>query len=338
MQRLIHDIPKAELHVHVEGTLKPELMLEIAGRNGLSPFFASVAEARRAYVFRNLQSFLEIYYQGTRVLLHEEDFYDLTRAYLQKAHAQNIRHVELFFDPQSHTARGVPFKTVITGIHRALQDGEEELGISSRLIPCFLRDLLAKAAMETLEQALLFREWITAVGLDSAEAGNPPEKFEAVFQRAREEGLLAVAHAGEEGPAGYIRQALDKLKVSRIDHGVRCVEDPPLVERLKQEQTPLTVCPLSNVRLGVFKTLEGHNLKQLLDSGLCVTVNSDDPAYFGGYLEENLLAVQQALKLDRGDIYRLAQNAVSASFLAAAEKRALQEELDACMARHAGRR
>jgi len=328
MKSFIHQIPKAELHIHIEGSLEPELMLEIAERNGLTLPFPSVEEIRKAYEFTDLQSFLDIYYKGTRILLHEQDFYDMTWAYLEKAHAQNVRHAEIFFDPQSHTGRGVPFETVMTGIHQALLEGERKLNLSSGLILCFLRDLSVEAAMETLQQALRFRDWIIGVGLDSSEAGHPPDKFARVFDQAREEGFKTVAHAGEEGPPEYIRQALDLLKVSRIDHGVRCMEDPKLVERLAAGRIPLTVCPISNVKLRVFPSLKEHNLKKMLDSGLCVTVNSDDPAYFGGYIEENFMAVQQALNLDQHDLYRLTKNAFLASFLRTDEKQTLVEELN----------
>ncbi|MEJ7870774.1 MAG: adenosine deaminase, partial [Rubrobacteraceae bacterium] len=304
----IQGMPKAELHIHIEGSLEPELMFEIAERNGVSLPYSSVEEARRAYNFSDLQSFLDIYYQSMQVLLHERDFYDLTRAYLQKVSSQNVRHTEIFFDPQAHTDRGVPFETVVSGIHRALVDGERQLGISSKLIMCFLRHLSAQSAMETLRSSLPFGEWIVAVGLDSSEVRHPPEDFEAVFDEAREHGLLTVAHAGEEGPPEYIWQALDDLKVSRIDHGVRCVEDPKLVERLREERTPLTVCPLSNVKLRVFDSIEDHNLKRMLDLGLCVTMNSDDPAYFGGYMDENFHATQEGLHLTRDDIHRWVKN------------------------------
>jgi adenosine deaminase len=279
-----------------------------------------VDAVRRAYVFSNLQSFLDIYYAGCRVLLQEQDFYDLTWAYLQRVAVQGVRHVEIFFDPQTHTARGVAFPTVLYGIRRALLDGQQRLGVSFQLILCFLRHLSAESALETLRQALPFQSWILAVGLDSSEVGHPPEKFRAVFDRARAEGFLTVAHAGEEGPPEYIWQALDLLKVRRIDHGVRCLEDDRLVARLAEEQIPLTVCPLSNVKLRVFPKLEQHNLKRLLDRGLCVTVNSDDPAYFGGYVEENFLATQAALGLSRADICRLVRNSFQASFLDAEDK------------------
>jgi adenosine deaminase len=332
MDQFIHDLPKAELHIHIEGSLEPELMFEIGARNGVSIPFESVEQVRKAYEFNDLQSFLDIYYQGAGVLLHERDFYDMTWAYLKRCEAQNVRHAEIFFDPQTHTDRGISFETVVTGIRHALEDGEAQLGISSKLIMCFLRHLSADAAMDTLRQALPYRDWIIGVGLDSSERGHPPEKFKQVFDRARAEGFLTVAHAGEEGPAQYISQALDLLEVSRIDHGVRCVEDMHLVERLRDTQIPLTVCPLSNVKLRVFDTMEQHNLKRLLELGLCVTVNSDDPAYFGGYIEENYLAASHALELSRVDIYRLAKNGFDASFLKKREKQRLVEELDAYVA------
>jgi adenine deaminase len=328
LKRLIERIPKAELHIHIEGSLEPELMFELARRNGLKLPYKSVDDVRKAYEFANLQSFLQLYYQGVCVLVNERDFYDLTWAYLSKAHSQNVRHTEMFFDPQAHTGRGVPFGTVISGIRHALLDARQQFGISSKLVMCFLRDLSEEAAMATLQQALPFKDQIVAVGLDSSEAGHPPEKFSRVFDRAREEGFLTVAHAGEEGPPEYIWQALDTLKVSRIDHGVRCIEDPDLTARLATDGTPLTVCPLSNVKLRVFETIEKHNLKQLLDRGLCVTINSDDPAYFGGYLTENFLAVQKALRLDRADIYRLVRNSFQAAFLRQDEKQVLLDELD----------
>lgn len=328
MKSFIKGLPKAELHIHIEGSLEPELMFELAARNNISLPFGSIEEVRKAYNFSDLQSFLDIYYAGAGVLIKEQDFYDMTWAYLKKAHAQNVRHTEIFFDPQTHTNRGVPFETVINGVHAALVDAEHELELSSKLIMCFLRHLSAAAAAETLEQALPFKDWIVAVGLDSAEVGHPPEKFTTVFDRARALGFRTVAHAGEEGPPEYIWQALDLLKVSRIDHGVRCVEDTRLVERLAAEQTPLTVCPLSNVKLRVFDSIEQHNLKELLGLGLCATVNSDDPAYFGGYMTENFLAVQQALALDRDELQRLVRNSFEAAFLDQAERQRFIQELD----------
>lgn len=332
MKSFIKGLPKAELHIHIEGSLEPELMFELAARNNISLPFGSIEEVRKAYNFSDLQSFLNIYYAGAGVLIKEQDFYDMTWAYLKKAHAQNVRHTEIFFDPQTHTNRGVPFETVINGVHAALVDAEHELELSSKLIMCFLRHLSAAAAAETLEQALPFKDWIVAVGLDSAEVGHPPEKFTTVFDRARALGFRTVAHAGEEGPPEYIWQALDLLKVSRIDHGVRCVEDTRLVERLAAEQTPLTVCPLSNVKLRVFDSIEQHNLKELLGLGLCATVNSDDPAYFGGYMTENFLAVQQALALDRDELQRLVRNSFEAAFLDQAERQRFIQELDSYVA------
>jgi adenosine deaminase len=331
MDKLIQGIPKAELHIHIEGSLEPELMFDIAEKNGLSLPYKSVDDIRRAYEFSDLQSFLDIYYQGTQVLLDEDDFYQMTWAYLEKAAAQNVRHVEIFFDPQTHTARGIKFETVFHGIHRALTDARQQLDLSSELIMNFLRHLSIAKAMETLEKALPFKDRIPAVGLDSSELGFPPEKFTPVFDLARLNGFKAVAHAGEEGPPDYIWQALKFLKVDRIDHGVRCVEDTGLVEYLVKHQVPLTVCPLSNTKLGVFDNMKQHNLKQLLNLGLCVTVNSDDPAYFGGYMEENLRALTEALDLDAQDIYKLSRNAFQASFLNPTEKKKLLAELDEYM-------
>ena len=329
MKDFIHRIPKAELHLHIEGTLEPELMFKLARRNLIQLPYQTVAEVRKAYEFSNLQSFLDIYYQGARVLLHEQDFYDLTWAYLKKAHHQNVLHTEIFFDPQSHTARGVAFETVVHGIHAALADARQQLGLSSGLILCFLRHLPQQDALQTLQQALPFQDWISGIGLDSSEAGHPPEEFVDVFEQARAAGFMAVAHAGEEGPASYIWSALDRLKVQRIDHGVHCSEDAELLKRLKAEQIPLTVCPLSNIKLRVFNSMAEHNLKTLLDLGLCITVNSDDPAYFGGYIEENYLAAQQALGLSKADIYQLAKNSFEASFIGPDEKLGLLAELEA---------
>ena len=328
MESAIRSLPKIELHMHIEGSLEPELMFELAERNGIKLPWGSVEEIRQAYEFSDLQSFLDIYYAGADVLRTEQDFFDLTWAYLERCRSDKVRHTEIFFDPQTHTDRGIAFATVIKGITRALDEGREQLGISSRLILCFLRHLSAEAAMETLEQALPWRERIVAVGLDSSEKDHPPEKFKAVFDRARSEGFLTVAHAGEEGPADYISQALDLLKVRRIDHGVRCVEDPDLVARLIAEQVPLTVCPLSNIKLCVFDKLEDHNLKDLLRAGVCVTINSDDPAYFGGYIGENFSATAEALDLSLADIDRLAHNAVHAAFLDSDRREDLLIELD----------
>ena len=327
-QSAIARLPKVELHLHIEGSLEPELMFALAERNGVELPYSSVEEVRKAYGFSDLQSFLDIYYAGACVLLKEQDFYDLTWAYLLRCEDDEVCHTEIFFDPQTHTDRGVAFETVIEGISRALADGREQLGISSHLILCFLRHLSAAAAMETLAQALPYRDRIIAVGLDSSEKGHPPEKFVEVFDRARAEGFLTVAHAGEEGPPAYIEQALDLLKVTRIDHGVRCTEDPKLVRRLQKEQVPLTVCPLSNIKLRVFDRMEEHNLKQLLDAGLCVTVNSDDPAYFGGYIGQNFRETAEALNLDLGDLEKLARNAVTASFLDQSGKADLMARID----------
>jgi adenine deaminase len=324
---LLREIPKAELHIHIEGSLEPELMFEIAGRNGIALKYASVEEARKAYDFTDLQSFLDAYYEATRVLLHERDFYELTRAYLEKASAQGVRHAEIFFDPQAHTDRDVSFETVITGIRRALIDGERRLGISSHLILCFLRHLSAEEAMETLRQALPYRDWIVGVGLDSTEVGHPPTEFEAVFEEAGRHGFRKVAHAGEEGPPEYIWQTLDDLKTVRIDHGVRCMEDPRLVERLREEQVPLTVCPLSNVKLRVFPSIDQHPLKRMLGAGLCATVNSDDPAYFGGYAADNFQAVRDGLSLTREDFRTVAENSFKASFIDEAQKKRMLDEL-----------
>src|SRR6202142_2660559 len=321
MQQFITRLPKAELHLHIEGTLEAEMAFELAGKHGVVLPYASVDAMRRAYQFSNLQAFLDMYYAGADLLRDQADFHALTAAYLRKAREQGVVHVEIFFDPQTHTQRGVPLASVVGGIRRALLDAEREHGLSHRLILCFLRHLSAEDAMRTLQQALPFREAISAVGLDSSEAGHPPGRFAAVFERARRAGLLAVAHAGEEGPAQYIREALDLLHVRRIDHGVRCEEDPELVHRLVRERIPLTVCPLSNVKLRVFDRIEAHNLKRLLELGLRVTVNSDDPAYFGGYVLENYLAVQQALSLSHDDLTLLARNSIEASFLADSAKR-----------------
>ena len=331
MDKLIQGLPKAELHIHIEGSLEPDLMFALAKRNGIRLRFDSVEEVRRAYAFSNLQSFLDIYYEGANVLQKEQDFYDLTWAYLERASAQNVRHTEIFFDPQTHTDRDIAFDTVLAGIHHALDDGRQRLNISSRLILCFLRHLSAEAAMKTLKQALPHKDKIIAVGLDSSELGHPPEKFTEVFDRARAEGFLTVAHAGEEGPPDYIWQALDLLKVSRIDHGVRCTGDATLMDRLVHEQIPLTVCPLSNVKLRVFDTMRDHNLKELLDRGICATVNSDDPAYFGGYIHDNFVQAQQALGLDVTAIHNLAKNAFQASFLEPPEKQKLLDELNVYM-------
>jgi adenosine deaminase len=330
----IRALPKAELHMHLEGALEPELALAFAQRNRITLRFSSVEELRKSYQFSDLQSFLDLYYECTASLVAEQDFYDLALSYLRRAAADGVRHIEVFFDPQSHTNRGVNFETVIGGIHRALELGRRQHGISSNLIMCFLRHLSAEQAMETLEMALPFRDWILGVGLDSSELGHPPMKFAKVFARARQAGFRRVAHAGEEGPPDYIWQALDLIGAERIDHGVRVLEDASLVRRLAKEQIALTVCPLSNVRLGVFPSISHHNLKQLLDAGLLVTINSDDPAYFGGYVSDNFIAAQEALDLSRGDVERLAANSFTASFLSAEAKRTLLDELKSYTATH----
>jgi adenosine deaminase len=320
----IQGLPKVELHLHIEGTLEPELLFELALRNKVCIPFKSETEVRDAYEFSDLQSFLDIYYQGANVLIHEADFFDLTWAYLLRCRQDNVVHTEIFFDPQTHTGRGIDFDTVIGGVHRALVRAEAELNISSRLIMCFLRHLDEAAAFTTLEQALAHRHKIVAVGLDSAEQGNPPGKFQRVFERALAEGFLTVAHAGEEGPASYISDSLSLLKVARIDHGIRCVEDPVLVERLIAEQIPLTVCPLSNIRLRVFDTMKQHNIVDLLRRGLCVTINSDDPAYFGGYMTDNFLAVAAAHSMTAEENSRFSLNAIAASFTSHPEKQRLE--------------
>jgi adenine deaminase len=322
-------LPKAELHLHIEGTLEPELAFRLAKKHDVALPYGSVEELRAAYSFTDLQSFLDIYYAGAGVLRDAEDFEALTAAYLRKAHEQGVVHVEIFFDPQTHTERGIAFATVLEGITGALREGQEKLGITHRLILCFLRHLSAAAAMQTLEAALPHKNAIAAVGLDSSEKGHPPSKFRAVFERARREGLLTVAHAGEEGPAEYIYEALDLLEVKRIDHGVRSEEAPELLERLVRERIPLTVCPLSNVKLKVFDRIETHNLKRLLEKGVCVTVNSDDPAYFGGYLLENFLALERGLALSRAQLTTLARNSFEASFLEEPVKRHWLSVIDA---------
>jgi len=332
MKSFLEGIPKCELHLHIEGSLEPELMFEIADRNQITLPFINVEAVRAAYQFTNLQSFLDIYYAGANVLQCEQDFYDLTWEYLDRVHRQNVRHVEIFFDPQTHTDRGIAFETVITGIREALRDARDQFGMTYKIIPNFLRHLSAESAMQTLELALPFGKWIAAFGLDSSELGHPPSKFREVFDRIRAEGFLTVAHAGEEGPPDYIWEALKYLKASRIDHGVRCHEDPSLVAYLKEHQIALTVCPLSNIKLRIFDKMENHNLKKLLDLGLRVTINSDDPAYFGGYMLENFLAVQQALNLKEKDIITLVKNSFEASFLSEADTACYLAEVDSFVA------
>jgi adenosine deaminase len=324
-QEWLNLLPKVELHMHLEGSLEPELMFELARRNNIELPYSSVEQIREAYEFSNLQDFLDIYYQGAQVLQHEQDFYDLVWAYLKKCEQQNVIHVEPFFDPQTHTDRGIPFETVINGISRALKDGESQLGISSQLIMCFLRHLSEPAAFDTLEKAEPYLDRIVAVGLDSSERGHPPEKFSRVFARAREAGLLTVAHAGEEGPAEYVWTAINDLKVSRVDHGVRSIDDPKLMAYLVETRMPLTVCPLSNTKLRVFEDMSQHNILQMLEKGVCVTVNSDDPAYFGGYMTENFEALVQALDMTENQAKRLVLNSIEASFVDDARKQALND-------------
>jgi adenine deaminase len=321
VEAFVRELPKAELHVHIEGTLEPEMVFALARRNGVTLPYPSVTALREAYRFTDLQSFLDVYYACAQVLQKEDDFREMTAAYLRKAHDQGVVHVEIFFDPQTHTARGVALDTVVNGINAALVEGERQFGITHRLILCFLRHLSEAEALETLSQALPHSGVIAAVGLDSSELGHPPSKFATVFERARQEGFLTVAHAGEEGPPAYVHEALDLLQVSRIDHGVRSDEDPALLARLVRDRVPLTVCPLSNVMLRVFDTMADHNLKRLLDLGVLVTVNSDDPAYFGGYVVENYLAVHSALGLSKADLAQLARNSIEAAFLSDAAKR-----------------
>ena len=313
-------LPKAELHLHIEGSLEPELMFDLAQRNAVAIPFASVEDVRAAYAFSNLQDFLDIYYQGMGVLQTEQDFYDLTIAYLARAHADAVRHVEIFFDPQGHTARGIAFETVIDGITRALDDAAARTGMTSKLIMCFLRHLSEAEAEATLDEALPFLDRIDGVGLDSSEVGHPPAKFERVFARARGLGLKIVAHAGEEGPPAYVHEALDLLKVDRIDHGNRSLEDPALVARLAAEGMTLTVCPLSNLKLCVVDDIAAHPLKTMLGAGLHATVNSDDPSYFGGYVNANYQAVADALDLSKDDLLTLARNSFTGSFLDDADK------------------
>ena len=326
---LLRAMPKAELHLHIEGSLEPELIFRLAQRNHVALPYPSVEALRAAYAFGDLQSFLDIYYAGAGVLLKEQDFFDMAWAYFERAAADNVVHAEIFFDPQTHTERGVPMQTVIVGLEHACRRAHAEFGLSAKLILCFLRHLSEEAAFETLAQALPHRHHFIGVGLDSGERGNPPEKFARVFAKCRELGLHVVAHAGEEGPPAYIESALDVLQVERIDHGVRCVESPALVQRLAQSRMPLTVCPLSNVKLCVFPTLADHNLKTLLDAGLCATVNSDDPAYFGGYVNENYLQTFAALPaLSARDAWQLAANSFEASFADDAHKQHWRQQLD----------
>ena len=332
LPELLRRMPKAELHIHIEGSLEPELIFALAQRNGVQIPYASVEELRKAYAFTNLQSFLDIYYAGAGVLLKEQDFYDMAWAYLRRAAADNVVHTEIFFDPQTHTARGVGMETVINGLHRACEQAQADLGVSASLILCFLRHLSEEEAFETLEQALPYRDKFIGVGLDSSEVGHPPEKFARVFAKCRQQGLHLVAHAGEEGPPAYVWTALDVLKVERVDHGVQSTKDPALMKRLADERIPLTVCPLSNLKLRVFPKLEQHNLRALLDAGLVATVNSDDPAYFGGYVNDNYLQTFAATGLDAQHAYRLARNSFEGSFAEPSAKKRYVEELDAAFA------
>lgn len=326
---LIRALPKAELHVHIEGTFEPELMFAIAQRNNIAIPYQSVEELKEAYNFHNLQSFLDIYYAGANVLIHEPDFYDLAWAYFEKCAEDHVVHTEMFFDPQTHTDRGVAFETVLNGLQRACDDAKTKLGISSHLIMCFLRHLSEDAAFATLEQALPYKDQIIGVGLDSSEVGHPPSKFKRVFAKAREAGFLIVAHAGEEGPAEYVWEALDLLKVNRVDHGVRSEEDPALMQRLIAEKMPLTVCPLSNLKLCVVKDMAEHNIRRLLQQGVHVTVNSDDPSYFGGYMNDNFVAITKALDLSNVELKQLAINSFEASFISVAEKQAWIKKIEA---------
>ncbi len=320
MKSFIQALPKVELHLHIEGTLEPELMFELARRNKVSIPYQTIEDVHEAYQFHNLQSFLDIYYQGANVLITEQDFFDLTWAYLLRCQKDNVLHSEIFFDPQTHTDRGIEFDTVVNGIHRALTQGQDQLGISSQLILCFLRHLDEESAIKTLQQAALHKNKIVAVGLDSSEAGNPPQKFQKVFQQALDYGFLTVAHAGEEGPASNISDTLELLKTSRIDHGVRCSDDEILVAKLIKDRTPLTICPLSNIKLKVFENMEQHNLVELLRKGICVTINSDDPAYFGGYMTDNFLAIDHAHDVTRDEFGEFTFNAIEASFISTQEK------------------
>jgi adenosine deaminase len=336
LPELLRAMPKAELHMHIEGSLEPELIFALARRNGVTLPYADVEALRRAYAFSNLQSFLDIYYAGASVLLKEQDFYDMAWAYLERAAGDHMVHTEMFFDPQTHTARGVDVKTVIEGLHRACVDARGKLGVSASLILCFLRHLSEEEAFETLEQALPYRDKFIGIGLDSSEVGHPPEKFARVFARGRELGFRLVAHAGEEGPPAYVWSALDVLKVERVDHGVQSARDPALMKRLAQDRIPLTVCPLSNLKLCVFPNLAQHNLGQLLDAGLVATVNSDDPAYFGGYMNENFLQTFAATGLGAREAWQLAANSFEASFIDESAKQAYVDQLNTVFETFAG--
>lgn len=328
----IQQLPKVELHLHIEGTLEPDMMFQLAQRNQIALPFSTPQQVKEAYQFSNLQSFLDIYYQGANVLIHQQDFYDLTWAYLIRCYEDNVIHTEIFFDPQTHTERGIEFDTVINGIYQALQEGYRQLGISSQIIMCFLRHLDEESAFATLSQALPHKDKIVAVGLDSSELGHPPEKFSRVFAKAIDEGFLTVAHAGEEGPVSNIYDSLELLKVSRVDHGVRCADDDALVNVLEQSQMPLTVCPLSNTKLKVFATMSEHNIVELLRRGLCVTINSDDPAYFGGYMTDNFIAVAESHAISQQELAQFTRNAINASFINDIEKSRLHSQLESFLA------
>ncbi|MFM2625142.1 adenosine deaminase [Vibrio owensii] len=334
MNAFIQGLPKVELHLHIEGSLEPELLFELAQRNNIDIPYESPQALRKAYEFEDLQSFLDIYYQGANALLTEQDFYDLTWAYLERCKADNVIHTEIFFDPQTHTDRGIEFETVINGIHRAMQDGSEKLGITSQIIACFLRHLSEESAIETLQSIVKHKDKIVGVGLDSSELGHPPEKFKRAFQQAKEAGLLTVAHAGEEGPAQNIIDSVEMLGVSRVDHGVRCVEDASLVEALIESKMPLTVCPLSNIKLCVFDEMEQHNIVDLLRKGVAVTINSDDPAYFGGYMTDNFMAVSNAHPMTKAELAQFTINAINASFISEALKAKYRAQVADYLANH----
>ncbi|MFA0440984.1 adenosine deaminase [Vibrio sp. 10N.286.49.C2] len=333
MNAFIQGLPKVELHLHIEGSLEPELLFELAQRNNIDLPYSSPEALRTAYEFDDLQSFLDIYYQGANALITEQDFYDLTWAYLLRCQTDNVIHTEIFFDPQTHTERGIAFETVINGIDRALQDGKQKLSISSHLIMCFLRHLPESSAIDTLQLALPYKNKIIAVGLDSSEDGHPPEKFKQVFLQARNEGFLTVAHAGEEGPAQNIVDAIELLGVSRVDHGVRCIDDPALIQQLIATKMPLTVCPLSNIKLRVFDTMSEHNIVELLRKGVSVTINSDDPAYFGGYMNDNFYAVSMAHDMTQQELAQFTLNAIEASFIGEPLKQAYQKQVQNYLAK-----
>lgn len=334
MNAFIQGLPKVELHLHIEGSLEPELLFELAQRNNIDIPYESPQALRKAYEFEDLQSFLDIYYQGANALRTEQDFYDLTWAYLERCKADKVIHTEIFFDPQTHTDRGIEFETVISGIHRAMQDGNEKLGITSQIIACFLRHLSEESAIETLQSIVKHKDKIVGVGLDSSELGHPPEKFKRAFQQAKEAGLLTVAHAGEEGPAQNIIDSVEMLGVSRVDHGVRCVEDASLVEALIESKMPLTVCPLSNIKLCVFDEMEQHNIVDLLRKGVAVTINSDDPAYFGGYMTDNFMAVSNAHPMTKAELAQFTINAINASFISEALKAKYRAQVADYLANH----